>query len=677
MKAGVKNLYSGAPVKPLLFLGALVAVAGMSAMLMCSDIANPYQDPANAHVIPESSLVNLGDSLRINDQHVSAVRMYLPALMERYDAYLVTDAGTVLADSGAVEGDSVLVRFVPDASGAHTLKVIITKTDGVRDSVQQEFVAYSARIDRGRSLAGVRDTMTLRTGYRCSVFVKDADLAMRYEAHLFAGDTSKFLDSGAVQAQNEIAYTTFGVGDHRIRVTVEARDGFQDTLEKTFVLTSWNPVVYPDTLVRVHNLDSVEAVFNIMDFDTNLIGASLHINPPDTVVDHPVLATRSFADTIRYVFRANNHDTVIITARAIDKFSLEGFARCTLVVYDTVAPAITLLEPETNTRIFTLPVDLRARIQETGKIDSAVFYRADGSQRHQMAYSAGEAAFQISQLDSGVYEYRIAAWDRYGNVDSVSFDLDYGGDRTYPPAIAGSLDRVTQEGVAFDTLHLNAAVITHPDSPYTRAELAWGYELVDDDTALHVHIVDDSLGVVFLADSADSEWAGTQVVQFTVRDPLGFSSAKLATFTITPVNDTPRVLLTKQFAAAGGLTRSDRTWFDTLWLDTCVYDPDDSPDSLRWRIDAGDYLEALPVTTFGCGGGFKPLPGQLPKSAACLIRDSTRMVIREINSADSLWTGTDSLTIIVEDPQGAVSSQKIQYSRYLLIGDPVLPQPGL
>jgi hypothetical protein len=405
--------------------------------------------------------------------------------------------------------------------------------------------------------------------------------------------------------------------------------------------------------------------------DSNLIGGQVHVTSPDTIINHEVLATRTYRDTMRYRFVASNQDTVVITAQATDRFSLKGAARCTVVVFDTIPPAITLLEPDTAQRIFTLPATVRAGVEESGVIDSVRFYRAGGTQRSAMLYAAGEAHFQVSQLDSGEFEYRVVAWDRYGNVDSISFALDYGGDQTYPPDITDSFDQTIAENGVFDTLRLGDAVqVTHPDSPYTVSELQWRYELIDDDTVLDAEIIGDSLAAVFLADTADSEWTGVQIIQFTVTDPLGFSDVKVAAFSIQPVNDTPRVTLGNRSVIAFGQTRAERSWFDTLWLDTCVDDPDDPADSLRWSFTDGNYLRARRVTTFGCGTIFDDPVIPLNKSAVCLITDSSRVYITEIDPADSLWTGTDTLTVTVEDSHGARGSRKILFSRQPLVISP-------
>lgn len=127
---------------------------------------------------------------------------------------------------------------------------------------------------------------------------------------------------------------------------------------------------------------------------------------------------------------------------------------------------------------------------------------------------------------------------------------------------------------------------------------------------------------------ADSEWAGTERIDFTAKDPAG-AQATIAQvrFTIDPVNDAPRIVVVpEQIINRGGT-------FPTLDLSTFTKDPDD----------------ALATLELSASGNVQLIPAINGLSVTMLTPSAT-------------FTGSESITFTVKDPAGASGSRVVKFT---------------
>ena len=137
----------------------------------------------------------------------------------------------------------------------------------------------------------------------------------------------------------------------------------------------------------------------------------------------------------------------------------------------------------------------------------------------------------------------------------------------------------------------------------------------------------------------DKYWNGSEKISVTVTDPEGAKSTQQVTFTVTPVNDPPKI------SKIPAQTIKEKERFAPIDLSKVATDPDNKPNELKWTVTGNKELKAE-------------------------VRGS-RVVVTQPNQ---FWYGTETLTFKVSDPAGASDSTKVVFKVTPVNDPPTLSQ---
>jgi hypothetical protein len=427
---------------------------------------------------------------------------------------------------------------------------------------------------------------------------------------------------------------------------------------------------------RAYLGDSVTVRFHVTARDSNLLACITRISlDPDTILSQRVIKdyglSRVCDDTVSRTFkgrllRERLKSPLICYAQACDRgdvYSEE--VSCTVFVYDTVRPKLTLLAPHASLHdsIVKLPDSIVVRAFDLSAVDSV---KANGSKMALFSDTVLVFAKQIiATLSPGINKDTIIAWDRVGNTDTLVLDLAYAGPQTHPPKIK-PLDCSIREGGRFDTLFLDTCVqVTDPafaDSPSYRSSLSW---IITDSAGNLVPSYNVTTRKLVIPVKNDSEWVDTFNFNIKVVDKNGLSDSRVATFRIDEVPDPPAITMKNMAKPAG-------TPFDTLWLDTCVRDPDNAASALQWSWTKGKVfkIDSLFSSRFDRLG---KAPGSInPISFKVFSRHVAVVPIDTVKAGGNSWTGVDTLQFSVRDPSGLSQKRLILFEKYGKIGRTVI-----
>lgn len=660
-------------IKKLVILCCCIFIAKL---LFCTSPQDPFSNPDNAVIQKDSSLSALRDTLKISTEYKCSVTVFLPNLI---DSFFVRNGDSTI-QKGAVNGTSpVIFSFSPIDTGAYQLRFVIVKTNGGKDSLIKNGHVITppspndARILQVNSLSALTDTLKISTEYKCSVNV----YLPNFIDSFFVWVNNAAIQKGAVKGTNPIAFsfTPVDTGAYQLRFVIIKTNGSKDSLVKTGLVVA--PPSRAPHIAPVHSSihmflgvlsDSVVIAFVLTDPDSNLAGYTTQLTlDQDTTLSrainhtYPILP-RVGRDTISRKLKGpvlfqGIKFPLICYAQAIDRQSNYGnIAACTVFVADTIHPSIAKLRPITDS-IFILPDTIIARVQDNWGVDSV---KLNGSK---MALSHDTARYIAPSLALGVTHDTITAWDSAGNATSIAFPRMYSGPKVYPPEVK-NLGRTVYTGHRFDTLLLDTCAIpTDPsvkDTAVYQKSLIW--QIVDSSgTSLSIP---GSRKFVVPA-PADSLWDGTIKLTFVAIASTGPSAPTTALFTVRDRPGAPVITLGNQSKQAGFS-------FDTLFLDTCVKDPNDSSNALRWTFQKGKYFKVDSIIE--CPPCIHP-PCLICKQAfrrrVAINPDTTKIT-------PSTWTGSDTLYFTVKDPGGLSKTKPIVFTKWrFIIKPPPVITPGL
>ena len=152
-----------------------------------------------------------------------------------------------------------------------------------------------------------------------------------------------------------------------------------------------------------------------------------------------------------------------------------------------------------------------------------------------------------------------------------------------PPVLQQLINQTIAETDTFSIINLDALVSDPDDSP---REMTWNCL---GQSNLNVWMNQDASGAfpVWTATivPADSEWSGSEVLTFVVVDPGRLADSTTATFSISAVNDAPRIQEIPEQIINSGWT------FAPLHLDEYVFDPDHPDSDLTWSFHGNSRLK--------------------------------------------------------------------------------------
>ena len=518
----------------------------------------------------------------------------------------------------------------------------------------------NAKIQADSSLAALKDTLKISTEYKCTVNVFLPNLVDSF----FVDYNDSFIQKGAVNGKSPItfSFTPAYTGDYQVKFIIVKTNGSKDSLVKTGLVVatlSLAPQIVPVSgSIHLFLGDSAVVKFVLIDPDSNLVGYTTRFNQdPDTALSHAQdysysITSRVGHDTISRklsgtILFQGIKDPLVCFAQAVDRQSnYSNVAACTVFVADTVHPTIATLRPVADS-IFSLPDTVIARVNDNWGVDSVKLGGA------RMALSHDSAAYIVPSLALGKSFDTITAWDSAGNETSLVFPRIYSGPKVYPPEVK-NLSRTVFTGHRFDTLFLDTCAV--PTDPAIKDTAAYQKSLI-------WQIVDSSGTSLAIPGSrkfvvpapADTLWDGIVKLTFVAIASTGPSAPTAELFIVRDRPGTPVITLAGQSKLVGDS-------FDTLFLDTCAKDANDSVTTLNWTFKNGKFFKVDSI--IAC-----PPCVRLP-CLKCITPTFRRRIAIAADTAKidpATWTGNDTLYFTVKDPGGLSKTKPIVFNKWSFI----------
>ncbi len=121
-------------MKKIIF--SLFVVVVCTGFLLCTAPGNPYEDPANAKIVPDKSLLNIKDGLAPDTVYSCSVSVYLINLVDSCRVRISHNGVDSILYYAGVEGlSSVVFQFSPADTGLYAIQIVLVKINGARDSL--------------------------------------------------------------------------------------------------------------------------------------------------------------------------------------------------------------------------------------------------------------------------------------------------------------------------------------------------------------------------------------------------------------------------------------------------------------------------------------------------------------------------------------------------------------
>ncbi len=216
--------------------------------------------------------------------------------------------------------------------------------------------------------------------------------------------------------------------------------------------------------------------------------------------------------------------------------------------------------------------------------------------------------------DTGQYDISVMVEDVEAAADTQNYRLTVDFNPS-TPVIQTIPGQTIVEGSEFTPVNLNNYVTQHDSED----SLRWSYS---GNQQLQVSL--DTLNVATVA-PPDSNWYGSETINFRVTNRYGQYAEQAVPFVITGVNDPPQLTqIPDQLIYQNG-------WFEPIDLDSFVNDVDNSDQTLTWTVSGNKYLR--------------------------VDVDADRQVQITVPSED--WTGSDTIRFKVSDPAGLSAEESV------------------
>jgi hypothetical protein len=211
----------------------------------------------------------------------------------------------------------------------------------------------------------------------------------------------------------------------------------------------------------------------------------------------------------------------------------------------------------------------------------------------------------VTFASTGTKKVKLQVKDDDGGVGVDSANVEVGSNA---PNVAKIPDQTIQENQKFADIPLDNYVT---DFDHAANQISW---TATGQVKLIVAIINRIAKIAV----PDSEYAGSELITFTAKDPDNNTGSSTATFKVTGINDPPRV------TAIPGQRVNEGKPFAKITLDNFVFDPDHAKDQITWSAT-----------------------GQANLVVSIVNRIAT------IAPADSEWAGTERINFTAKDPLGA------------------------
>jgi hypothetical protein len=202
-------------------------------------------------------------------------------------------------------------------------------------------------------------------------------------------------------------------------------------------------------------------------------------------------------------------------------------------------------------------------------------------------------------------------------------------------------DQSVLEGSVFMDIVLDNYV---SDPDHSDSLLVWSYS---GNSELMVSIDADRIARVGIP---DTNWNGSEMITFSVTDPGGLWDSDSARFTVTGVNDPPRIL--SNFPNPIEFDALESFIFD---LDSCVADVDDPIELLVWKVfDSSAMGVYINQTTHLCSVYYKQRENNVSDTLAFTVTDTdlasdtiANIIVKVNVNNTAVWEG-ENLDIPIE-----------------------------
>ncbi len=287
------------------------------------------------------------------------------------------------------------------------------------------------------------------------------------------------------------------------------------------------------------------------------------------------------------------------------------------------------------------PIELDNFVEDLDHAKNRLKWKMEGHKELRVAMDAAHKVTVTPPSASwnGSEKIRFTVTDPDGASDSKEVTFTVLSVNDVPEFVRDLRDQVIDEKKQFQPIKL-ADFVKDPD--HKISDLKWTFKVSpisqgsskkkgkgDDDMAgenLRVQVGADQVANIVIP---NKYWHGAANITFTVTDPEGASASKTARFEVRSVNDAPVIAAN----APTGETILEGGRFKTIDLSTLAEDPDHPASSLKWEVSGNRELKVD------------------------VRRDNTVI----ISVPDKQWSGKESLTFSVTDPEGAYARHKMVF----------------
>ena len=283
------------------------------------------------------------------------------------------------------------------------------------------------------------------------------------------------------------------------------------------------------------------------------------------------------------------------------------------------------------------PIELDNLVEDLDHAKNRLKWKFEGQKELRVAMDPTHKVTIVPPSPSwnGSEKIRFTVTDPDGASDSKEATFTVISVNDPPEFVRDLRDQSIDEKKQFQPIKLSDFV-KDPDHKIT--DLKWTFKVSpisqgskkkgDDESASGLRVTVDPTGVATV-NIPNKYWHGAANITFTATDPEGASASKTARFEVRSVNDAPVIAAT----APAGETIMEGGRFKTIDLSTLAEDPDHPASSLKWEVSGNRDLKVD------------------------VRKDNTVIV----SVPDPQWSGKESLTFSVTDPEGAYARHKMVF----------------